>query len=160
MKRLAPLVLLLLLVPSHAFADITAFIGVTPTPVSRPARGFSVGMGLVIVGFEFEYSNTNDDLDVGEVAPRLKTYMGNGLLQTPFPIAGMQFYATAGGGVYQESFGDASRETQFGANVGGGVKVNLVGPLRLRLDYRVFTLQGSPRYDKPQRFYAGINLKF
>jgi hypothetical protein len=24
----------------------------------------------------------------------------------------------------------------------------------------VFTLQGSPRYDKPQRFYAGLNLKF
>jgi opacity protein-like surface antigen len=45
-------------------------------------------------------------------------------------------------------------------NVGGGVKINLAGPLRLRLDYRVFTLQGSQRDAKPQRFYAGVNLKF
>ena len=38
--------------------------------------------------------------------------------------------------------------------------MSLFGPLRLRLDYRVFTLQGSPRHSKPQRFYAGLNLKF
>ena len=48
----------------------------------------------------------------------------------------------------------------MGLNVGGGVKVNLAGPLRLRFDYRVFTLQGTPRHAKPQRFYAGVNLKF
>jgi hypothetical protein len=40
------------------------------------------------------------------------------------------------------------------------VKWSLAGPLRLRLDYRVFTLQGEPRHSNPQRFYAGINLKF
>jgi hypothetical protein len=51
-------------------------------------------------------------------------------------------------------------ETNVGVNVGGGVKMSLAGPLRLRLDYRVFTLKGSPRYATPQRFYAGINLKF
>jgi opacity protein-like surface antigen len=85
--------------------------------------------------------------------------MGNGLLQTPIPIAGMQFYATAGGGVYREALNDES-ETHVGITVGGGVKMNLAGPLRLRLDYRVFTLQGSPRHSKPQRFYAGVNLKF
>ena len=38
--------------------------------------------------------------------------------------------------------------------------MTLAGPLRLRLDYRVFTLQGTPRHSKPQRFYAGLNLKF
>ena len=32
------------------------------------------------------------------------------------------------------------QETGFGTNVGGGVKIDLVGPLRLRLDYRVFKL--------------------
>jgi len=32
--------------------------------------------------------------------------------------------------------------------------------VRLRLDYRVFTLSGNPRHPRPQRFYAGINLKF
>ena len=85
--------------------------------------------------------------------------MFNGLLQTPIPIARMQFYGTIGGGVYRETLGDAS-ETNFGINVGGGVKMTLIGPLRLRLDYRVFTLQGTPLHSKPQRFYAGINLKF
>jgi hypothetical protein len=85
--------------------------------------------------------------------------MFNGLVQTPFPIGGMQFYGTAGGGVFHETLSDRS-DTNFGANIGGGIKVSLAGPLRLRFDYRVFTLQGSPLYSKPQRFYAGINLKF
>ena len=40
------------------------------------------------------------------------------------------------------------------------MKISLAGPLRLRLDYRVFTLQGDALHSKPQRFYAGLNLKF
>jgi opacity protein-like surface antigen len=144
-------------VPATASADITAFLGTNPTPVNRVTTGFGVGMGLVIVGFEFEYGHTRENLD--ELAPSLRTFMFNGLLQTPVPIAGMQFYATAGGGGYRETL-DESSETNVGINLGGGVKVNLAGPLRLRFDYRVFTLQGSPRHSKPQRFYAGVNLKF
>ena len=151
------LVALALLTPSTASADITAFLGTNPTPVNRVTTGFGVGMGLVIVGFEFEYGHTRENLD--ELAPSLRTYMFNGLLQTPIPIAGMQFYATAGGGVYRETLNDVS-ETNVGINVGGGVKVSLAGPLRLRFDYRIFTLQGDPRHSKPQRFYAGLNLKF
>ena len=146
-----------LLLPSTASADFTAFLGVNPTPSSRVVRGLSVGVGLIVVGFEFEYANTSEDLD--ELAPGLRTFMFNGLLQTPIPVAGMQFYATAGGGGYRERLDEIS-ETHFGINVGGGVKMTLAGPLRLRLDYRVFTLQGDPRHSKPQRFYAGLNLKF
>ena len=149
--------LAILMLPSRADADFTAFIGTATDPENRLNRGFAVGMGLVIVGFEFEYANTSDDED--ELVPGLKTYMFNGLLQTPIAIAGMQFYGTAGGGVYHESLFDDS-ETNVGINVGGGVKVNLAGPLRLRFDYRVFTLQGDARHTKPQRFYAGLNLKF
>ncbi len=147
----------LLLLPATAAADFTAFLGVNPTPSTRAVRGLAGGFGLLIVGFEFEYANTSEDLEQG--APGLKTFMFNGLLQTPMPIAGMQFYATAGGGGYRESFGDLS-ETQVGLNVGGGVKWTLAGPLRLRLDYRIFTLQGDSRHPRPQRFYAGLNLKF
>ena len=146
-----------LIAPSTAFADATAFIGSTTTPSNRLNRGFSIGAGLVIVGFEFEYANTNEEPD--DLAPGLRTFMFNGLLQTPIPIAGMQFYGTAGGGVYRETLNDLS-ETHVGINVGGGVKLSLAGPLRLRFDYRVFTLQGEPRHSKPQRFYAGVNLKF
>jgi opacity protein-like surface antigen len=147
----------LLLVPGTASADFTAFLGTNPDPVNRVTTGLGVGVGLVIVGFEFEYGHSRENLE--ELAPSLRTYMFNGLLQTPIPIAGMQFYGTAGGGVYRESLNDTS-ETNVGINVGGGVKISLAGPLRLRLDYRVFTLQGDPRHSKPQRFYAGLNLKF
>ena len=145
------------LVPSAAFADITAFLGVHPTPTNRPVRGVAVGAGLLIVGFEFEYADSAEDAD--ELSPRLRTFMGNALVQTPVAIAGMQFYGTAGAGGYRETLADESK-THVGVNIGGGVKMSLLGPLRLRLDYRVFTLQGGPRHTKPQRFYAGLNLKF
>ena len=148
---------LALLLPSVASADITAFLGVNPTPTNRTVRGVSAGMGLVIVGFEFEYANTSEDLP--KLAPSLRTFMVNGLLQTPFPIGGMQFYGTAGAGGYRETLNDVS-ETNVGLNVGGGVKMSLLGPLRLRLDYRVFNLKGEPLHQNVQRFYAGVNLKF
>jgi opacity protein-like surface antigen len=157
--RIVPALVLLacLAFPSRASADFTAFLGSNFTPSNRLTTGLSAGFGLLIVGFEFEYANSREDLS--ELAPELRTFMFNGLLQTPFPIAGMQFYGTAGGGIYHESLDDDS-ETQFGINVGGGVKMSLAGPLRLRLDYRVFTLSGDARHSKPQRFYAGLNVKF
>jgi len=148
---------LCLLVPARASADLTAFIGTNSTPTTRATRGFAVGAGMLIVGFEFEYAHTNDDLE--KAAPSLNTYMFNGLLQTPVPIAGMQFYGSLGGGVFHETL-SAISETNFGTSVGGGVKWRLAGPVRLRLDYRVFNLHGSALYDNPKRFYAGINLKF
>jgi opacity protein-like surface antigen len=159
--RKAFLLLAVLLIPSTAFADITLFLGTNPSPTTRTVKGFSGGFGLLIVGFEFEYASTSEDVD--ELAPSLKTYMFNGLVQTPFAIGGVQPYATAGGGVYRERLTatpENVQETHIGINVGGGVKINLLGPLRLRLDYRVFTLRGSPLHSRPQRFYAGVNLKF
>jgi hypothetical protein len=32
--------------------------------------------------------------------------------------------------------------------------------VRARVDYRVFTLRGSPREDVVQRLYVGLNLNF
>ena len=155
---LPALLTLALYLPATASADVTAFFGVNPTPSNRVLTGFSGGVGLLVVAFEFEFANTVQDLD--QLAPGLKTYMVNGLLQTPIPIGGMQFYATAGGGVFRETL-DQLTETNVGMNIGGGVKMNLAGPLRLRLDYRVFTLRGDEvRHSRPQRFYAGLNLKF
>lgn len=155
-------VLLLLGTPAAARADLTAFVGATATPVNRPVKGFAVGAGLLVAGFEFEYAHTNEDLtDPTELAPELHTFMFNGLIQTPVAIAGFQPYGTLGGGVYRESLSaPVSTHTSFGTNVGGGVKVNLVGPLRLRLDYRIFNFRGSPLHATVQRFYAGANLKF
>jgi hypothetical protein len=147
----------LLLLPRPASADATFFIGSTTTPANRAAKGFAIGAGLLIVAFEFEYSNTNED--VLDAAPSLKTGMGNVLLQTPVAIGGLQPYFTTGGGMYRERLGER-QETSFGGNVGGGVKVSLAGPLRVRLDYRVLTLQGDPLHSRVHRVYAGANLKF
>jgi opacity protein-like surface antigen len=156
----------LLLTAAPAYADLTAFFGRTTTPEPRNARGLAIGTGLLIVGFEFEYAATDEDLTPlpapDFLAPALKTYMFNGLLQTPVPIARMQFYGTLGGGVYHETVSTQPNadQTNFGTNVGGGVKITLVGPLRLRVDYRVFSLRGTPRQSNAQRVYAGVNLKF
>jgi opacity protein-like surface antigen len=146
-----------LLVPRTASADVTGFFGTNRTPTDRSVKGFAIGTGFLVAGVEFEYADTKQD--VLDAAPQLRTYMFNGLAQTPIPIARMQFYATAGGGVYRETLSDAS-ETHVGINLGGGVKATLLGPLRLRLDYRIFTLRGAPLHAKLHRFYAGINLKF
>lgn len=157
-SRLALLAALFLtLGATTASADATAFIGATTTPTNRQARGVAIGTGLLVFGFEFEYSSTSDDLDVG--APSLKVGSLNGLLQTPFPIFGFQPYVTAGAGVFRERLG-TSTETGVAPNVGGGVKIELAGPLRLRVDYRAFTLGGDARYSPSHRIYAGLNLKF
>jgi opacity protein-like surface antigen len=110
-----------------------------------------------VIGFEGEYAYTPDDPLA--VAPSLKTGMGNVLLQTPFPIYRLQPYFTTGGGVYQEQLGTHS-DTGFGLNTGGGVKVSLIGPIRLRVDYRIFKLGSGALNSPAHRFYAGLNLKF
>lgn len=159
MKRLAIVSLLALTglvgVPSRASADLTFFVGFSPTPENRTAKGFALGINLLIVGFEFDYGTVRED--ELKAAPGLTTGMFNALLLTP--TSGVQLYGTVGGGYYREHLlGDT--ETSFGTNIGGGVKITLAGPLRLRVDYRVYSLRGSPLYKTPQRFYAGVNLAF
>jgi len=160
MKKILIAVALVLTTASTASADITAFIGINGTPERRAVKGLALGTGLLVVGFEVEYADTSEDEVLG--GPRLRTIMFNGLVQTPVPIARMQFYGTIGGGGYRESFSTVPEvsETNFGSNIGGGAKISLVGPLRVRVDYRIFNLRGNPRHSPVQRFYAGINLKF
>ena len=140
-----------------ARADLTAFIGANTTPANRQVRGAALGFGLLIVGFELEYAYTPDDPTAA--APSLKTGMGNVLLQTPVAFMGFQPYFTTGGGIYQEELGTHS-DTSIAFNTGGGVKVSLAGPIRLRVDYRIFKLGSGALYSPAHRFYAGLNLKF
>jgi hypothetical protein len=148
---------LLLVAASQALADATLFIGSSSAPSARQARGFAIGGGLLVIGFEFEYSDTRESPE--DAAPSLRTGMGNVLLQTPVAIAGFQPYFTTGFGAYRESLSGES-ETQLGGNAGGGVKMRLAGPLRVRFDYRVFRLRGEPRHDVVHRVYVGANLAF
>jgi len=149
--------LVLLTVPRQASADVTGFLGVNTSPSSRTTKGFAVGAGLLIVGFEFEYADTSEDLSSS--APSLKTSLGSVLLQTPIAIGGFQPYFETGGGYYHESLG-ARTDQGFAVGTGGGVKISLAGPLRLRVDYRVLNLGSSALTSPAHRLYAGINLKF
>jgi hypothetical protein len=172
LRPLLPLIALVLAVSSRpAFADATLFIGKAGVSSSGNAsrqttKGFAIGAGLLIVGVEFEYASTAEDVE--RFGPALRTGVGNVYIQTPVPVAGLQFYATTGGGLYREkSAGLRVSETQktgLATDTGGGVKISLLGPLKARLDYRVFKLLG----DKPlpnwqstvHRLYAGIALGF
>lgn len=143
--------------PRPLWADVTAFLGASPTPGLRLARGAAVGAGLVVVAFEVEAAQILEQTTGGE--PGLSTGMGNILVQTPLAVSGMQFYGTAGVGLYRERL-DTLQETNVAANIGGGVKIGIAGPLKLRLDYRLFRLRGAAILTTYHRVYAGATLGF
>jgi Outer membrane protein beta-barrel domain len=148
-----------------ARADLTAFVGAQSSPSTRATTGVAVGSGILIVGFEVEYAQAGADDDCFSTttcAPSVRTVMFNGLLQTPrHLVPRTQLYFTVGGGYFRERF-ESLDEQKTGAatNVGGGAKIDLAGPLRVRLDYRVFKLGSSAVYATPQRFSVGLNLAF
>jgi hypothetical protein len=152
--------LLVFLHSGRASADATAFIGVHTNPERQQVRGFAGGFSLLIVGFEGEYTTAGEDELDG--TPSLMTASGNVFLQTPIPILGTRFYLTSGVGLYREELDAINHsETNVAFNSGGGAKITLIGPLRVRLDYRVLKLRGEPlRPSALHRLYAGINLSF
>jgi hypothetical protein len=153
----AALVLASCLVPSVAGADATLFLGRNSANDDRSAvRGFAVGVSLLVVGFEFEYANAGGDETLNR--PSLRTTSGNVFVQT-VGLPGFQLYLTTGAGIYRE-WTATDQETALALNNGGGAKINLAGPLRARIDYRIFNLRGSPRHDTVHRIYAGLNLAF
>ena len=158
MKRALTIALLALVAlvakPAPAAADATAFYGFSPTVSTRSTTGFSIGVSLLIVGFEFEYGHINEDSP--KVAPGLTTGNFNVLVMTPTKF---QIYATAGGGLGHETL-LATNDNFFETNIGGGVKIPIVGPFRVRIDYRALHLTGTPIQKNVQRFYAGINFAF
>jgi hypothetical protein len=157
LRFVVPAALLLLsLTPVPASADATLFLGTTISPDKRAVRGLAAGVSLLVVGFEFEYATIGEDETMR--LPSLKTTSGNVFVQT-FGLTGFQLYATTGAGMYRERL-ESAQETAFVLNNGGGVKITLVGPIRARIDYRIFNLRGNPRHSKIQRIYAGANLAF
>lgn len=154
--RATGIAIVLLSMAAPARADITAFIGANTTPANRQVRGAALGFGVLVIGFEGEYAFTPDD--PGASAPSLKTGIANVVLQSPVPFFGIQPYFTTGGGFYQEELGLHS-DTGFALNSGGGVKVTLAGPIRLRVDYRIFKLGSGALHSPAHRIYAGLNLK-
>lgn len=148
----------LMATPAAAYADITAFFGVGHRPETRAAKGVSFGISLIAVGFEVEYSDISEKDTADALAPRLRTGMVNAIVQTP--TSGAQLYATAGVGLYRENLRADFQETNTAFNIGGGIKMGLFGPVKLRVDYRLFTLRGAPIEKTVHRVYAGLNTSF
>jgi hypothetical protein len=156
-RALAALCLALLATPHDATADVTAFLGLSPTPGAHLARGVSGGFGFIVVAFEVEVARLTEQED--DERPGLTTGMGNLLVQTPLEVSRTQFYATTGIGIYRERLSER-QATSVAANLGGGLKIRVAGPLKLRLDYRLFRLRGDPLHDTYHRLYAGATLGF
>ena len=147
--------------------NITAFAGVAVASGPHQANGVAVGLKPEPgpVSFEFEYSRSRRDPVAGVRA--IETLACNILVQPSRQRSRFQFYGTLGvglyaplhdlshprgGGVHQSSEPDSAR------NVGGGAKVTLAGPLKLRMDYRAFFLAGGE--SNQHRFYVGIAAGF
>ena len=157
MKRVVPIAVLTLValgVPALASADATAFVGFSPTVTTRSTTGVSIGLSAIIVGFEFEYAHLDENTVAG--APGLGTGMFNLTVQTPTRL---QLYVTAGGGFYKETL-NLNGHYNVGDNIGGGIKIPIAGPVRLRVDYRVFMLNNSIITQHVQRVYFGANFAF
>jgi opacity protein-like surface antigen len=144
--------------PTLAYADITAFFGVGHRPDTRTVKGAAFGLTLISVGFEVEYSDFSEKDEADATAPRLRTGMVNAIVQTP--TSGAQLYATAGIGLYRENFRADFQETSTAINIGAGLKMGLLGPLKLRVDYRLFSLRGEPIEKTVHRIYAGLSASF
>ena len=70
-------------------------------------------------------------------------------------------FATSGGGITADSDPEAEyRETLHKAEGMTRALESLVGPLRLRVDYRVFKLGSGALYSPAHRVYAGLNVRF
>ena len=158
--RALPVALLAVLLSAcagRAFADLTVFAG-SVTTTTRPAGGAALGLALQPVGLEFEYAGASPDPVAGK--PALQTGLFSLLIGTPFRTGGrIQVYGSMGGGVYRERLSGRAR-TDLAASGGGGVFLRVAGPLRVRIDYRLFALRGEALHRRPRRAYAGLNVAF
>jgi hypothetical protein len=154
--------------PSTARADATVFVGGLASGSMRSINGVSIGLfppqTAGMGGFELEYARTVK----GDTMSRIDTLGGNVVLQSMVFARRLQMYGSLGAGMYGETDvdGRGSGEVASG-NFGGGVKVHVGGPLRLRFDYRIFMLGHAPDaatgftlHRHPQRASVGFGIAF
>ena len=138
-----------------ASADLTVFAG-----HSAPEHGIlgaALGVSLRRVGLEFEYAGTSPTRP--DTNPPRQTALFNLTVNAPLDrIRRFQIYGAVGGGLYRERAGTRA-ETRPAASAGGGVRIALRGPLRLRIDYRLLALRGATGR-RPRRLYAGLDVPF
>ena len=142
--------------------NITAFCGVAMAPGPHPAIGVAVGHKPHPgpVSLEFEYWRSWRDPIEG--VPAIGTFAVNILTELSPRQSRFQFYGTFGAGLYALLHEDQVSEVTDARNIGGGAKVSLAGPLKLRMDYRAFFLTKLDGKDlsNEHRFYVGIVAGF
>jgi len=157
------LVALVLMTPLSARADATVLVGLTSVDALRPSFGWSFSYRPSAVGVEVEYLSTvPGDYSAGGIF--------GSVIVVPGTISNVQIFVLGGVGVWGEGFDGGKRTGVLSAaNVGGGVLVGLGGPVRLRLDYRLFRLGEvaeaevgaiAPSRKHPQRIAAGLYFDF
>jgi len=150
-------VFLLTIAPSTARADIVGFLGSNMTPSSQPVIGGALSLNILVVAIEFEFASSAEDALKG--LPGQAT--GIASVQFVTPTGRVQAYGGAGiGGARETLLGLTAYRTA--GSFGGGVKIGLAGPLGVRVDYRVITMNKTMGIDTGvrQRFYVGLNLHF
>ena len=144
-------------VPAPAFADITAFLGVNPTPVSRPVRGFAVGHRpadrRLRVRIREHQRRAGRQLAKGRAA--VADLHGQ---RAGADADSDRRHAVLRDGGRRRVSGSRSRttsETHVGINVGGGVKMNAGGAVAAAAGLPGVHAEGIAAPREPQRFYAG-----
>ena len=148
---------LLALTPTPALADLTAFIGANATPTNRPVRGFAGRRELSHPGVRVRVREHDRRSRYRRPVPSNR----DGQSPRADALSGFGIAVLRHG--WRRTLSRAPRRSPGdprGREHRGGVKISLAGPLRLRVDYRFFTLRGKPLHPRSQRVYAGLNLMF
>lgn len=164
LNRTAWLGAVIVMFPVSARADVTMLVGPMLVGGPRPSVGVAYSYCPSVVGFEIEYLGTLGGVSAAD-SPAGGIFAS--LIVQPATTSNLQFFAIGGFGIWSEKFANGDGTGGLDAkNIGGGVKIRLAGPLRLRLDYRLFVLgdlqdgDRGPTTKYPQRFSAGLQLVF
>lgn len=145
------------------------YVGTLMSGGPRTVVGFSVGSfprsAGSVLGLELDYVRTTGDRVPGR--SYISIFGGSLLVQSNVIARRLQIYGAGGGGLYGEAYIDGPGSGEVGClNIGGGVKITAAGPLKIRVDYRLFFLGDSPDsslehiHRHPQRVVAGVGLAF
>ena len=115
-------------------------------------RGFSGGVSLIIVAFEFRCEHHRDDVNCCRVSRHARQ---RAVADAPRHL-GTQFYGTIGAQGYQESL--SAFEETYSAPTSAAARDQIGGSLRVRLDIASSSCRVSPA-GIYQRFVSA-NLKF
>lgn len=142
--------------------NVTAFGGAAAVPGLHGAFGVAVGVKPrpSPVSFEVEFARTRGDSAAG--VPAIVTFSGNLLVQVPVRRSRVQVCVTFGVGIYVQQSDRGTSEPNDARNIGGGLKVRLAGPFKLRVDYRKILLSRivGEYHSNEQRLSVGIVAGF